>query len=373
MSEYQSYEFFAIDRPLTAKQMAELRAVSARAEISPTRFWNEYHWGSLKADPVKLLERYFDAHLYFASWGTRRFMLRMPKARVDVKALKLYFGKGHAARLTPVGDYAVLDLRSDTEEPAYDEPNRGWLAALSPLRAELMSGDLRPAYLAWLHAVHAGDVDDDAEEPLVPAGLTELTPAQEAMIELLRIDIDLLAAAASASAAATDDGARFRRWIAALSAQEKDGWLRRAADEPDLALGGELLRVFRATAKGDRSRVRRTVGELRALAQAQRAEREKADAIRAKQATAAAAAKRQRRLTTLGRDVDGAWAKLEELVSASRYDEAVTLAVELRDLATRDGTEAAFAKRFKALRKRQPRRGFFDRWKRANQSESGEP
>jgi hypothetical protein len=43
VSEYQCYEFVALDRALSAKQMAELHAVSTRAEISPTRFWNEYH------------------------------------------------------------------------------------------------------------------------------------------------------------------------------------------------------------------------------------------------------------------------------------------------------------------------------------------
>jgi hypothetical protein len=54
MSEYQCYEFVALDRPLTSKQMTELRAISTRAEISPTPFWNEYEWGDLKADPEKL-------------------------------------------------------------------------------------------------------------------------------------------------------------------------------------------------------------------------------------------------------------------------------------------------------------------------------
>jgi predicted HTH transcriptional regulator len=34
MSEYQCYEFVALDRPLTAKQMAELRAISTRAPAS---------------------------------------------------------------------------------------------------------------------------------------------------------------------------------------------------------------------------------------------------------------------------------------------------------------------------------------------------
>src|SRR5690606_14185070 len=87
MSEYQCYEFVALDRRLTSKEMAELRAISTRAEISPTRFWNEYHFGDLKADPATLLARYFDAHLYFANWGTRRFMLRLPARSVDTAAL----------------------------------------------------------------------------------------------------------------------------------------------------------------------------------------------------------------------------------------------------------------------------------------------
>jgi len=32
VSEYQRYEFVALERPLTARQIAELRAVSTRAE-----------------------------------------------------------------------------------------------------------------------------------------------------------------------------------------------------------------------------------------------------------------------------------------------------------------------------------------------------
>jgi hypothetical protein len=90
MSEYQCYEFVALDRPLTSKEMAELRAISTRAEITPTRFWNEYQYGNLKTDPAKLVERYFDAHIYLANWGTHRLMLRMPTNRVDVRGLRPY-------------------------------------------------------------------------------------------------------------------------------------------------------------------------------------------------------------------------------------------------------------------------------------------
>lgn len=60
-------------------------------------------------------------------------------------------------------------------------------------------------------------------------------------------------------------------------------------------------------------------------------------------------------------------------MEASDYDVAVELAIDLRDLATRDATAASFAHRFEALRKRQlRRRGVFDRWKRANENGSGD-
>lgn len=43
MSEYQYYEFQAIDHALTPEEMDELRGYSTRAEITPTRFCNEYN------------------------------------------------------------------------------------------------------------------------------------------------------------------------------------------------------------------------------------------------------------------------------------------------------------------------------------------
>lgn len=88
VSEYQRYEFLAIDRALTEKEMLALRGISTRAKITPRGFWNEYHWGDLKADPRALLERYFDAHAYFANWGTRRLVLRVPATRVDLASLR---------------------------------------------------------------------------------------------------------------------------------------------------------------------------------------------------------------------------------------------------------------------------------------------
>jgi hypothetical protein len=42
MSEYQYYEFQAVDRPLTAGEQQELRALSTRGRITLTSFVNSY-------------------------------------------------------------------------------------------------------------------------------------------------------------------------------------------------------------------------------------------------------------------------------------------------------------------------------------------
>lgn len=368
MSEYQCYEFVALDRPLTSKQMAELRAISTRADITPMRFWNEYQWGDLKADPAKLMERYFDAHMYFANWGTHRLMLRIPLTRVDATALAAYF-VGDTAGIKRRGAHVVIDLRSEDEEPDHYEESQGSLAALGPLRAEIMCGDIRPAYLAWLMAVQNREVADDAQEPPVPPGLAELSAAQEAMIDFLRIDADLVAAAATASTAAPDDSEAVRAWLKKLTPRAKGDWLRRAVDAPDLPLGAELLRAFRAQSKPKGKAATRSVAELLAAADRHREARHRAEAARAEKAKQAAAAAKNKRLDTLAKRIDAAWSELARLVETSAYDAALVLATDLRALAVRDGENGDFAARFDALRKQYlRRRGFFDRWKRAHKT-----
>jgi len=85
VSEYQYYELRAIDRPLTKKEMAALRSVWTRAAITTTNVTNHHEWGDLKANPSKLLEKYFDAFVYVANWGTHAFHIRLPQESVDYK------------------------------------------------------------------------------------------------------------------------------------------------------------------------------------------------------------------------------------------------------------------------------------------------
>jgi hypothetical protein len=367
MSEYQCYEFLALDRPLSKKEMVELREISTRAKISPTRFWNEYQCGNLRADPAKLVERYFDAHLYFANWGTHRLMLRIPASGVDAKRLCAYF-VGDPAKLRVAGSHLIFDLQTEDEGGGdfedYEE-EEGSLAALAPLRVELMQGDLRGAYLAWLLAVQSGRVQEQSVEPALPRGLAQLTSPQRAMAEFLRIDEDLISVAAADSGQVADDLPTLLKWARALAPSAKDDWLRRAIEEPAIALGAELRQAFRAEAPQAESISPRTAAELLLAAEKHREQRERAATKRAERATQVAHRARNRQLDELAKRVDGVWAKLEGLVKKSAYEEAIQLAIDLRDLAVRDGASDAFSSRFKAMKKRQlRRRAFFERWRR---------
>ncbi len=374
MSEYQSYEFVALDRRLTATEMADLRSISTRAEITPTRFWNEYHWGDLKADPADLLARFFDVHVYFANWGSRRLMFRLPIAVVDVDALRAYLPGGPATLSTP-GKYTVLDLCSETEEPEEEWWEAGHLAAsLTPLRAELLRGDLRVAYLAWLLAVQDGEVDPDACEPPVPRGLGELSAPLVALVDFLRIDQDLLAVAAESRGEAGGDTGRFREWVRQLPPGEQRRWLLRAADDPDLALGSVLLGEFRRAQPAVADRQGRTVAQLLARAEEREDARRREVMRRQEQARAAAAAARERELDALGRRGASAWRELDQLVEARSYDEAVRLVVDLREVAVRAKGLEEFDRRMVEVRQRYARRrAFLDRLRRADPALVGDP
>jgi hypothetical protein len=96
VSEYQYYEFRAIDRPLTDRQMQELRAISTRAAISRTSFSNYYTFGDLKANPRDLLAKYFDASLYFANWLYLEVTFSIPEGCRRRKGAPLLWSWPHA-------------------------------------------------------------------------------------------------------------------------------------------------------------------------------------------------------------------------------------------------------------------------------------
>ena len=230
MSEYQYYEFQAVDRPLDERAMAALRSITSRATITPTSLVNVYHWGDFKGDPDRLMDQYFDAHLYVANWGTRRLMLRLPRSLFDLSHAEPYTVPDVlTARATH--EHVILDFLSHLEGGDDFEGGEGWLASLIPLRADLLAGDLRCLYLGWLAGVEVREVADDELEPPVPPGLRKLSASLQRLADFLRVDSDLIETAALSSLGerrAGPSAEELAAWVAALPEAEKDRMLLRA-------------------------------------------------------------------------------------------------------------------------------------------------
>jgi hypothetical protein len=134
VSEYQYYDFCAIDRPLTRKEMAALRSISTRAAITATSFTNHYERGDLKANPSKLLEKYFDVFVYVANWGTHEFCIRLPQESVDYKLLKAMV-PGGTVQVRKTARFVIVEFGSEAEWDGEDD-GTGWMSSLMPLRSD---------------------------------------------------------------------------------------------------------------------------------------------------------------------------------------------------------------------------------------------
>ena len=261
MSEYQYYEFQAIDRPLDRAAQEALRSISSRARITATSFTNHYEWGDLKGDPRKFMERWFDLHLYLTNWGTRRLMMRLPKRFLDRADIDPFLCKVDWVEIWTSGDSLIIDICRDEMEPDDDwDDGFGRLATLAPLRADVVSGDFRLFYLLWLTAVQDELVSDDEVEPL--PGIGPLTGALQGLAESFGIDLDLVQAAAERGAdVATTAKDGLRETLAVIPEREKVELLRRVV-EGDAHVAAEI-----------RSRLRKNnVQHLRRIARSVRCE-----------------------------------------------------------------------------------------------------
>jgi hypothetical protein len=362
VAEYQYYEFLAIDRPLDARQLAELRALSTRARISPSRFVNTYQWGDFRGDPRTLMTQYFDAFLYTANWGTRRLMLRLPSRLLDPSTARRYCHTDSASAWA-AGKIVILDLSREDQDGSWEDEEYGEesLGSIIPARTELATGDLRLLYLAWLLSVESGELADDDAEPPIPPGMAALNASLRSLADFLRLDEDLIAVAAKASEERKDSSPspqELKRWVAVLPARERDALLIRLVLGDDVHLRAELLRRSHGeSTDGPHLREPRTVAELRDAAAARRVERERLAAIerarkRARREHDAALA-RDKRLEELALHEEQAWGQVDASIETRKsvgYDSAVELLSDLRAVSERKGRQEAFVRRFAELR-----------------------
>jgi hypothetical protein len=367
VSAYQYYEFQAVDRPLSGADQRALREVSTRARISATSFTNSYDWGDFRGDPAEFMRRWFDLHLYYVDFGSRRLMMRFPKRLVQRKTLDRFLRRVACASIEEHGDNLILDFfQEELETDDYEDDGKGWLTSLAPLRADILGGDLRVLYLVWLTAVGTGDVNESEPEPL--SGLGPMTPALEAFVDFFQIKGDLVEAAAERSFATVDMNAGItRRVISELPEREKAEWLTRLVGDPGTAFEfWSLIRTRLEVESASTVAAPRTAGEIRARAhaiwdahcrkvaakEAAQLKREAAEAERA----------HRKRLEELRQKGEAVWHQVEvEIVRRNNagYDAACSLLTDLKVLAEQDGTSAEFSRRLRSIRERHDRKKQF--------------
>jgi hypothetical protein len=221
------------------------------------------------------------------------------------------------------------------------------------LRQDILNGDFRVPYLAWLkvttmEAAYDDDIGDLVEPP-VPADLGKRSWALDTFFDFFSLDEDLVRAAAEASSASFPSVMNLKRGVAQLPEEDKNGFLLRLIDnEPGLhfALKKHLQKTAGLPTK-QTSKGTRTVAEL-----LERAEMIRQQRVAEEQRQAAL--KRQQELDKLAGKIPQLWEQVFTLIGEKRtksYEQAVAYLVDLRDLARRDGEEAEFQARINQIYK----------------------
>ncbi|MEW6239597.1 MAG: hypothetical protein AB1564_02170 [Chloroflexota bacterium] len=375
MSEYQYYEWQTLERPLTTAEQKAVNGLSSHIDVTSTQAVVTYNWGDFKHDPINVLAKYFDAHLYLANWGTRRLAFRFPQGLLDTAAIEVFCDEDHLV-LKTIGDVQVLEFEMNEEE-GFDEwiEERGLLSTLGRLRDDLFQGDYRALYLAWLKAMslESGYYDEDEDapddffsdsEPPVPAGLKRLTPQLQALVDFFEIDPFLVSAAAelspNLSAVQQTD---FSSLISRLTRQECDEALLKIVNsEPGAvaALRKKLLSFEKSQTTSQASP--RTFDELIHVA----------ERLRKAEAKRLAEEKHKKHIAEmqeLAKHEAQTWQEVEQTLAngytASNYDHATSLLDKLQQLADFQGKQNNFDAGVKLLvAKYKARTALMGRWKR---------
>jgi hypothetical protein len=237
----------------------------------------------------------------------------------------------------------------------------GWLPRLAGLREEIIRGDLRVLYLAWLVMVYADEeaYEDEPKElkrlePPVPANLKKLSPAQEVFCDFFGIDGDLVTAAAAGSPK-MDRPAEpdVESLVARLSEKERTAFLVRLA-KGDPAVAPQLSRRLQELSRADKpaeegfSRPRRTLGELLALTKEKEKQRKETDRKKAEK-------KKAKKMKELSGKEPELWKEAVDLIGQKKtnaYDQAVDLLKDLRELADYQEKTEEFLEQLNSLLKR---------------------
>ncbi|MCX6017259.1 MAG: hypothetical protein NTZ50_01940 [Chloroflexi bacterium] len=366
MSEFQYYEWLALDRPLTSAQLAEVKELSSHMDrVTRTSACVSYSYGDFKHDPLDVLARNFDVFFYHSNWGTKTLAFRFSSNTFlsntfTSKDIDPYLIEG-CVKLDRRGDFWILSftLENDGDDAWIDPENETDSAAsIAGVRRQITQGDYRALYLMWIAKVgqyrqsyskhddfDIFDIEEDiGEAPPLPAGLQDLDAALNEFCNFFAIDKNMIAVAAQQSAQVKDPSqAEIRAAIASLPRNECEDFLLRLLDD-GTPLSDELRQRL-ALASDSPQTTSKSVAQLMQDAhelEANARHEAKAHAHAVRIAAFEDLAKREARV----------WQAIDELVAqkkSSSYDEAARMLSELHELAMHRSTLTVFKFRVNEL------------------------
>ena len=361
MSEYQYYEFAAIEGPISDEGLRYARGCSSRANVSRVRWQNTYTFGDFHGSVGTLL-KYYDAHFYIANWGSVRLGLAFPKGAIAAEAIQPYLrgGKRYEDTLSvkEVGNKCIVCWERNEEGGWGWTEGDGLIDELIGVREELMRGDYRALFLGWL-----ADFDPDewrAPEagavvmPPIPAGLDHLSPPLAALIKHFPVDPDALVVAAGLTQASKPARIPVAAVLERLSVSEMRALLARVAEGGGAGVMTELNRLTYPQVQIPAGQVVRCTDFAAKTIETRE--------VRRKKVAGAAAAKQQREselrkqhLASIMQRADTVWSGLDPLMDqkiASAYDQAAAQLQELRDAYAQAGDIGGFQQKLKGFRLR---------------------
>jgi len=356
VSEYQYYDFRCIDKPLTKSEREAVAELSSRAYVTTRKATFVYNYGDFHGNVSQLMLKTFDIMLYVANWGTQRLVFRLPKTLITIKALKDYFVSDEID-YQQQGNYLMLDLHFNDDEGRGDWiEGEDLLDDMLSLREELIQGDYRVLYLAWLKAAEKLDyMAEEIREPVVPAGLNNLSAAQQAYANFIELDEILI------ETAAKNSPKREKRLdpiipLSLLNTAEKDDFLQRlCANEAGLSatLNRRLKSLHNASMpkkKQNKSSIKqRYFSDIYAayeddFEQEKIAEKKRIE-VEIERRIKEEARLYKQKLDALCGQEDKLWDTIYDLVqqsTAKNYEMAVDHIVDLQHLAQREAEEESF-------------------------------
>jgi len=115
------------------------------------------------------------------------------------------------------------------------------------LRDDILRGDYRALYLAWLKTLEMENLLDSVTEPPVPPGLNKLSPALRTFVDFFEIDEFLIRLAAEAS---SDRETASEGWLRCAIALLPKGGTRRFSATPGSGRSAPFSRAESAIAPG---------------------------------------------------------------------------------------------------------------------------